>query len=284
MPLASLPPGTAVGPVTLRVRDLERALSFWSGLLGLDAQPVPQGASLHAGDGRAALVRLLAAPEAPSRPPAASGLFHVALRVPDRAALGRALIGLRSEGWPLDGAADHRVSEALYLSDPERNGIEIYADRPRESWRWEGGEVVMATEPLDVRDLLRAAGSASGEAALGPGTEVGHVHLRVSDLARAEAFWGAEGVGFEVTSRRYPGALFLSAAGYHHHVGVNVWGGRATPAPEGAAGLVGVTVRIPDRAALEAVAARLGAEPPHGEPPRVVVRDPDGARVSLELV
>ena len=160
-------------------------------------------------------------------------------------------------GWRLSGASDHLVSEALYLSDPEGNGIELYRDRPRDEWPVVGDSLQMDTL-RSTSDLLGEVDEANGDdAGMPAGTTLGHVHLQVSDLAAAEAFW-AEALGFDVTVRGYPGALFVSAGGYHHHVGLNTWAGvGAPPPPDGARGLVRFEVVLPDDE-VEAAAGRLG--------------------------
>lgn len=177
------------------------------------------------------------------------GLYHVALLVPRRRDLARALAGLRAAGWPLQGAADHTVSEALYLADPDGHGIEIYADRPRAAWRRSDGELVMGTERLDLRRLL-AEGTDDTESAgagLPAGTVVGHIHLSVGDLDAAEQLFAGQ-LGMEVTVRSYPGALFLAYDGYHHHVGANVWWrGHRERAVPGAARLLRFEIIPPSR-------------------------------------
>jgi len=211
-----------IGAVHLSVTDLGRSLAFYRDLLGLTAHETAGGAALAAPDGLT-LLRLMERPDlgAPSQGP---GLFHFALLVPSRRELARALLGLERAGWPLQGTADHAVSEALYLADPDGHGIEIYADRPREAWRKVGGEVYMVTEPLEVAGLLAEMGGAPGAAwrGLPAGTVMGHVHLRVRDLDEAEQFLAGV-LGLEVTVRGYPGARFFAAGGYHHHVGANTW-------------------------------------------------------------
>ncbi len=242
--------GAAVlGPVVLRVADVARALAFWEGLLGLAAGTLPDGSiSLGpAGEARSLLV-LRPDAEAPSAPHGSTGLFHLALLLPDRAALGSAYLKLDAAGGRrfFVGASDHLVSEALYFQDPEGNGLELYRDRPRSEWGWSGDEIAMATDPLDLAGVLAAAGQPDPSApAVGPGTVLGHIHLRVGDLQRTAAFYRTR-LGMDVTVSSYPGALFLSWGGYHHHLGLNVWGGGVrTPPPAGARGLIGWDVRAP---------------------------------------
>lgn len=263
----ALPSDTRLGAVHLRVRDLDRQVAFYTDVLGLQ---------LLAEDGATAalgcvvgtpLVVLHGEAGAPRRPPGTTGLFHFALRVPSRAALGGMVRRVQASGHAFDGFGDHNVSEAGYLSDPEGNGIELYADRSRDVWYGVEGELFMTTEPLDLPGLLVAAQSPAPR--IPEGTVVGHIHLRVSSLELAELFY-REHLGFQVTTRSYPGALFMAAGGYHHHVAVNVWGGiGARRPPEGSAGLVHFEVVVPE--------AGNGA----GLPDPGYLEDPDGMGVRI---
>jgi catechol 2,3-dioxygenase len=237
-----LPADTRIGEVGLAVSSLDRSLAFYTEVLGFQVDSV-SGTTAALGAGPDSVVlRLEQVPEAIPRPRRTSGLYHVAILVPDRAALGRSLRRLAAAEWPLTGASDHLVSEALYLEDPDGLGIELYRDRPREHWRLEDGEVAMATEPLDLTDVAREPGAELPWAGLAVETRIGHVHLQVPDLRQAEALY-CEEIGFSPTLRRYPGALFVAAGGYHHHVGLNVWAGAgAPPPPEHAVGLRGFTI------------------------------------------
>jgi catechol 2,3-dioxygenase len=198
--------------------------------------------------------------------------------------LAKALRRIAESRWPLDGASDHLVSEALYLSDPDGNGIEVYRDRPREEWPHSGGQLEMATAALDLHDVLGELRSDDREQAAAPaGTRMGHVHLQVSDLDEAERFYNGV-LGFDVTVRGYPGALFVSAGGYHHHIGLNTWhSAGAGPAEPGSVGLRSFEVELPDERALEAAVGRirnagLALEEADGRP---LVRDPSGNGVLL---
>ena len=229
------------------------------------------------------IVELVSAPDAPPAPSFSTGLFHLAILVPDRAELARSLRRAIGAGWRLTGASDHLVSEALYLQDPEGNGIEIYRDRPREQWGHRNGELRMATLPLDLESVLGKLGA--GEEApngMPAGTTMGHVHLQVADIPAAEAFYNGA-LGLEVMVRSYPGALFLAAGGYHHHVGLNTWQSQDAPAPpEGALGLERYELVLPDERERDAAAERLGGS---GDPVRmdegVLATDPSGNRVLL---
>jgi catechol 2,3-dioxygenase len=294
----TLPATARVGRVCLRVGSLDRALPFYREVVGLSGRAAGGGPSLDdrsgaAGDddgassratlsaGGTPLVVLAEDPDAPARPPTAAGLFHLALRVPDRAALGEALRRARTAG-ALSGASDHLVSEALYLRDPEGNGVEVYRDRPREEWpRTADGRVSMATEPLDADGVLAAADAArDGDrdpGLLPTGTDVGHVHLEVTDLDRATAFYTGD-LGLTVSDDGYAGASFVAAGGYHHHVGLNTWNGRSDPVG-GHRGLAWVELVVDDgaRDRLAAHLAGRGVSTVEADGATEVV-DPDGVR------
>jgi catechol 2,3-dioxygenase len=252
-----IPPGTTVGPVNLTVADLERTRDFYERTIGLRALNA-SGEVVRLGTDGIPAVELTGRPDAPPRPRGTTGLFHLAILVPGRGDLALALRRVTEAGWRFSGASDHLVSEALYLRDPEGNGIEISRDRAREEWPRVDGEIQMDTLPLDVESLLADAAEADPEPDRMPrGTRIGHVHLQVADLAEAEAFYGGL-LGFEVTVRRYPGALFVSAGGYHHHIGLNTWAGEGAPAPPpGSRGLRWFEVVLPGPEEPAGVAERL---------------------------
>jgi catechol 2,3-dioxygenase len=275
---------THIGAVRLRVSDVEELTTFYERAIGLRTLARDGLTKLGAHED-APLVELVAAPGAPARPPVSTGLFHMAILVPERADLARALVRLSAAGWRLTGASDHLVSEALYLNDPEGNGIEIYRDRPREEWRRDAsGELAMATLPLDLEAVLRELGPGAPENP-GPkpaGTRMGHVHLQVSDLGAAERFY-AGALELEVMVRSYPGALFVAAGGYHHHIGLNTWQSGGAPAPpDGALGLDRYELVLPDAGERDRLASALEA---YAEPREledgVLASDPSGNRVLL---
>lgn len=253
-----LPAATRLGPVRLQVADLERSLDYYERVLGLAVRERSRSrASLAALGALEPLVELRehrGATPVPRR--GRLGLYHFALLVPERAALGAFVVHLDEVGERF-GASDHLVSEALYLHDPDGLGIEVYADRPRAQWRHRDGELVMTTEPLDLAGLVRAA-AGSPWGGMPSGTTVGHVHLHVGDLERAAAFYH-DALGLDKTVWSYPGALFLSAGGYHHHLGVNTWAAGASAAGENEARLVEWEIQVPSsddaERALEAMAA-----------------------------
>ena len=273
-----LAPALRLAAVHLTVSDLERSISFYETALGLRLHR-RNGAEAALGAGADDL--LVLREQRGARPPGRhAGLFHFALLVPSREALARALRRLLETRTAIQGASDHLVSEALYLPDPDGLGIEIYADRPRESWSFAGGELRMDTLPLDLDDLLALAPEADGPAA--PGTVVGHVHLHVSRLEPALDFY-RDVVGLELMTRFGSSAAFLSAGGYHHHLGVNTWRGVGVPpAPEGVAGLRHWTVVLPGPQELEALRRRLdaaAADASEADGGSLVTCDPSGNRI-----
>jgi catechol 2,3-dioxygenase len=257
--LDHLPDTTILGPVRLQVADLERSLAYYGEVLGFRVVDRGRGAAVLAAEADdAPLVRLeelAGASPAPRR--GRLGLYHFAILLPDRTALGRFVAHLARAGVRA-GASDHLVSEALYLTDPDGLGIEVYADRPRSAWEWRDGELVMSTLPLDLDDLIAAAGGRPWTG-MPAGTRIGHLHLHVGAIPEAAAFY-QEALGLAPTVRSYPGALFLSAGGYHHHLGLNTWAGPdAEPAAPGDARLLEWTIILPGREHAEAVARRVAA-------------------------
>lgn len=229
---------TLIAGVTLRVADAPRVARFYREVIGLE-ELSRDGTETVLGAGGRRLLTLVADPAAPEPPPGSAGLFHTAFLLPSRRDLGLWLRAAAERGVTLDGASDHLVSEAIYLADPEGNGIEVYADRPREAWRREGGQVAMATRPLDLRALAAAAPGPLPERAP-EGTVVGHVHLKVGDVAEAERFWSGV-AGLEVSARYAGAAVFLARGGYHHHLAANAWDSRgAGKRADGLRGLVSV--------------------------------------------
>jgi catechol 2,3-dioxygenase len=283
---SSIDPATHVGEVHLTVADLPRALAFYTETLGLRAERHDGGATLSA-DGQTPLLVLEHLPGAPLRSPRTTGLYHFALLVPSRRALARTLAHLAESHYPLQGASDHLVSEALYLADPEHNGIEIYRDRPREEWPRANGQIQMATDPLDLVGLIGEL-ETDGETwrGLDPGTVMGHIHLQVADIAAAERFY-VDVLGFDLVTHFGGSASFISAGGYHHHIGMNTWASRgAAPPPTGSTGLSRYVIALPTADALNAVAARLRAASTActEEEGSVTVTDPFGIQIVLHVV
>jgi catechol 2,3-dioxygenase len=248
-------PSTSIGAAALVVSDLDRSLAYYTQRIGLDVLGTEDGLTWLGVGGR----RLLALLEQAGAKPAATnrtGLYHFALLTPSRRALGLFLRHLIETRTAIAGASDHGVSEAIYLADPDGHGIEVYRDRPRSEWPYEGGALKMVLDPLDAEGILAAAEDAAWSG-IDRGTVMGHIHLHVASLSDAEAFY-VDVLGFELMQRFAGQASFIAAGGYHHHLGVNIWAGRgAAPPAADAARLLWYEIRLPDRAGLGAVTARL---------------------------
>lgn len=250
---AYIDPGATVGAVTLGVHDLGATTHFYHDVIGLDLLSEQPNSSMLGVDNQP-LVILEHRPNGQAFP-ASPGLFHLAILVPSREDLGSWLKHFTMLGYRLDGVGDHIVSEALYLSDPEGNGIEIYRDRPREEWQYNNGQLIMDTLPVDIYSLIGNAYQAEF-AGMPIGTKMGHIHLQVNDLIAASEFY-RNVIGFDLMAE-LPSANFLSAGGYHHHIGMNVWRShRASPRPEGSLGLVAFQVMLPDQNALFVQLSRM---------------------------
>jgi catechol 2,3-dioxygenase len=279
----SIDPATHIGRVALVVSDLERSLAYYQSRIGLHLLDQSANHASLGVDGR----ELLWLQEQPGARPfpqrGYSGLYHFAILLPSRAALGAELRHLAETGTPISGASDHGVSEALYLTDPDGHGIEIYRDRARDEWpRLANGELSMVTEPLDARGILEAGGDLTWNG-MPVETMMGHIHLHVGDINKAEAFYIGT-VGFDLIQHFGAQATFLSAGGYHHHVGANVWAGRGVPpAPEDAARLLWYEIVLPNEEALQAVLERIRAAglPVEEHDAGWMVRDPSQNRVVL---
>lgn len=257
-----------IARVALVVHDLPGVTAFYQRLLGLST--LTQSADrVSLGAGGRTLLELIGDPAARRASPEEAGLFHTAFLMPSRAALGRWLIHAANSGVQLQGASDHLVSEAIYLADPEGNGIEVYADRPRDRWHGPDGAIKMATERLDLNALARAADAHWSGAP--EGLVVGHVHLRVGAVPEAEAFYAGQ-LGLPVMAR-YPGAAFYGSGGYHHHIATNAWNSRGAGQRQGPATGLAELVLAADAGELAALRERAGSD--H-------LRDPWGTVVTVE--
>jgi catechol 2,3-dioxygenase len=274
-------PATTVGTVTLTVANLEAMVEFYRGKIGLAVRDrVENRASLGtAGEDILILVQNPTAKHVSGR----TGLYHFAILLPTRPDLGHWLRHLAEQRYPLSGYSDHGVSEALYLDDPEGNGIEVYRDRPRDQWPLANGRLAMVSDPIDLRALV-------AEAPAGPftgvpeGTTLGHVHLKVDDTRKAETFY-VDLLGFD-WMQAIPGATFLSAGGYHHHLGANTWhSAGAPPPPPDSLGLHSYTIQLPDEAERSRLMERLEATntPFEPGPDGPLLHDPAGNAVVLTV-
>lgn len=280
---------TSMDAVTLHVGDLEGMSGYYTDALALEPlEERSRGRQVHRvlGRGTTPMVRLVHTPDLPGVDPRQAGLFHTAFLFDDGPALAATVHrAARDPRSRFVGASDHLVSEAFYFTDPEGNGIELYTDRARDQWQHRDGSLVMATEYLDATAYLRRhltqEAVAAGPALAG---RVGHVHLQVGDIPTAEAFY-LDALGFEATVRGYPGALFASAGGYHHHVAMNTWNSRGAGPRAASLGLGDVAVTVPGREDLDALVARLRASAlPFADDGRAVtVRDPWGTQVTVSL-
>jgi catechol 2,3-dioxygenase len=244
-----------VGAVGLKVRDLARLSGFYSDVLGLAVlDRGNDSAALGAGD--VPLLHLEHRPDAKPDDTRTAGLYHTAFLMPTRADLARWILHVARNKVPVTGASDHAVSEAIYLDDPEGNGIEVYRDRPAEAWQWTSGDLKMTTDPLDIEDIVREVPPGAAYPGAPGGLRIGHVHLRVGDVARAETFY-RDALGLDVTRRRH-GATFMSSGRYHHHIAGNVWhSAGAGQRDESRAGLSWLSLEAADPPAFEAAEARL---------------------------
>jgi catechol 2,3-dioxygenase len=271
---AALPATLRLGPVHLTVTDLRRSVAFYESSIGLRTHRRGDGEAVLGAGGEDLLV-LVADPGA-RRAGRHAGLYHFALLHPSRLELARAAKRLIDTRTPVSGASDHNISEAIYLPDPDGNGIELAADRPRETW----GDLSDPTAiggpmPLDMQDLLASVENEGPRAEASPELKVGHLHLHVGDIDRALGFW-RDGVGFQVMTR-FPSAAFIAAGGYHHHLGLNTWRGEGVPPqPDGVVGLRHWTIRLDDAEDVAAVRERVEATGAEVEdrPGGFLTRDP----------
>ncbi len=258
-PAAQAAAPLSIHAVALAVRDLDRVAAFYQDVVGLQVTG-RSSTAIQLGAGDRPFLELQHRADALPNDAAAAGLYHTAFLLPGRSALGSWLAHARSMGVTLDGAADHLVSEAVYLADPEGNGVEIYADRPSSTWSWTaspaGPQIAMANDRLDIPGLIAVAGQPWAGAP--PHTTIGHVHLQVGEIAAAIPFYTRQ-LGMDVTARR-PGAAFLSSGGYHHHLAVNTWNSGGAPVRDPRrAGLVSVTLAAADETAVAGLARNDGA-------------------------
>lgn len=277
----TIPSAARLAGITLQVAGLARALDFYHALIGL-AILDREGPRADLGAGSDPFVRLEELPGAAPQPPNTTGLYHIAIRFPDRRSLALKIAQIALRQIPL-GQGDHWVSEAFYLTDPDGNGLELYHDRPREQWKYAGSQIKMGTDPVDIEGFFAELGdtdpSRAGPAAP-PETRLGHIHLRVADLDASQRFY-CDLLGFDLQAS-LPGALFVSAGGYHHHIGMNTWqsrGGRPPQKPS--SGMREFTIALPDASELEHLAARLESAglPLERSLGAVVVYDPASIRV-----
>lgn len=277
--------------IHLATHDQDRLQAFYQNILGFKSEEQDDGSlNLCTEIGSDPLIRITEDLTAPERSEATPGLYHVAILMPNRKALARHLRRLAEERYPLQGFADHGVSEAIYLSDPDGNGLELYVDRPLESWPRKKGEIEMFTKPLDLEHLLdELKDDTTPWNGIDPDARVGHIHLQVSDLARSGNFYH-DILGYDITQKNFPGALFLATGGYHHHIGLNIWNTRGSaPAQKGSVGLLRFSVETLDLITLRHLQVQFlhkgvaFEEIPseNNSMPALRVYDPDGIEIQV---
>lgn len=275
-------PNIYINRVELRVEDLQRSLMFYQKIIGFQVLEQTEAKVLLTADGKTALLSIEQSASVIPKQSRTTGLYHYALLLPNRYELGKVLRHLLQVGYPLQGGSDHLVSEALYLADPDGNGIEIYTDRPASAWEWRNGEVVMATEAMDAEGLL-AEGKGDAWEGLPSETLMGHIHLHVAEFEKIKEFY-CHGLGFEVVCRYGNQALFISTGGYHHHIGLNTWQGVGAPKPlENSVGLIKYSIVFPNSESREKAANRLGelGYQVLKENGQMLTEDPSGNRIEL---
>lgn len=284
--VSGLPDDFTLETVDLTVSDVDRARAFYERVIGLEAWPAPVDSvsdrdaatkpELVLGRDQRPIVRLSGASAAAAPRRTFTGLFHLAVVLPSRTDLADFVAAMVAARTPVVGAADHGVSEAIYLEDPDGHGVEVYADRPRDAWLRRDGRIAMTTEPLDVAGLLADGRDAGRPWSAPAGTRLGHVHLRVRDVDEALAFY-RDVVGFDAVAS-LPGASFLSVGGYHHHLGVNAWqSAGGSPVDPGTPRLQRVRASVGSSDALVALSDRLGPAASAAQDPRAAAfDDPSG--------
>jgi catechol 2,3-dioxygenase len=276
-------PNTFVGQVKIKVENLERALSFYQHIIGFKILEQTEGNAKLTADGKTILLSIEQPNDVTPRQRNTTGLYHFAILLPKRSDLANIVQHLYRNGIQF-GSSDHLVSEAIYLSDPDGNGIEIYIDRPASSWNWKNGEVEMTVDPLDFENLLTEINQETWNA-LPNETVMGHIHLHVSELQKTEEFY-SKGLGFQVVCRYGSQALFISTGGYHHHIGLNTWAGVGAPRPSShSTGLKSFSLVLANEEARNNVIEQLQALDYKviEENGIFVTEDPSGNRIQLTV-
>ncbi|MGJ9385468.1 VOC family protein [Salipaludibacillus sp. CF4.18] len=277
-------PTTFISEVNLKVLKLERSLTFYKEIMGLKILEQTEHTAKLTADGKTVLLSIEQPVDVISKQQRTTGLYHFAILLPNRTDLGEILNHFLQIKYPLQGAADHLVSEAIYLADPDGNGIEVYSDRAPSEWTWDNDEVVMPSDPLDAEDLLAEAQGGSWNG-LPHDTLMGHIHLQVSELDKSRNFY-VEGLGFKIVSRFGNHALFISDGDYHHHIALNIWNGEGAPLPQkNSVGLESFTLMLPNeekRSKIIEQLKRMGF-PVKEENNSIITSDPSGNRIHLRV-
>ncbi|WP_249315446.1 VOC family protein [Bacillus sp. FJAT-49711] len=275
---------TIIKQAVLIVRNLEKTEAFYEKVLGFKVIERTNEKVALSADGEKALLILEQNQDAVPRNPRTTGLYHLAFLLPERSHLADIVHYFIQTRYPLQGASDHHVSEALYMADPEGNGIEIYTDRAPEEWRWQEGQVFMTTEALDIEDLLRDA-TETGWQGMPERTVIGHIHLQVSELNKTREFY-CDGLGFDLVLNYGSQASFISKNKYHHHIGLNTWNSKGAPAPaKNSTGLKNYTIVLPSDEEKQKVIDRLkeinaSLSLDNG---KIITEDPSGTEIVLEV-
>jgi catechol 2,3-dioxygenase len=277
-------PHTHVSQVTIKVESLQRSLNFYQEVIGFNVLDESPNKAYLTADGEKTLLTIEQPENVTPKQPRTTGLYHFAILLPERADLGRILNHFAQLNIPL-GSSDHLVSEALYLNDPDGNGIEVYWDKPSSEWTWKGGQVEMAVDPIDAKAII-AEGKGEPWTGLPPKTLMGHLHLHAAELNETADFY-TKGLGFEVVSRFGNQALFLSTGGYHHHIGLNTWNGVGAPQPaENSVGLSSFNIHFPSEEERNTAISRLktlGKLVNQEQNGRISIEDPSGNKLYLTI-
>ena len=270
-----IPDNTKIQSIDLRVKDLKRSLLFYSDLMGFKVISQTQSkAQLSANGQQPYRLQLIEDKNAIHKPKGTTGLFHVAIRLPNRKELARVFLRLFSNKIKFQGFSDHLVSEAIYLEDPDEIGLELYADRPISEWPYNMGQIEMATLPLNLNTITDELDDRNVWNGIHPDTDIGHIHLNVSDIKKAQSFYSFI-LGMNVTNSSYNGAMFFSAGGYHHHIGTNTWTSKnGAPAPENSVGLLNFNIYIPSSEYISDIIKRAEAQ-------NLVINDSDGNNAEI---
>lgn len=283
----TIPVNTRIQSIDLKVKDLSKMLEFYSDMLGFRILKNDNTTALLSANGELPyLIKLTEDKNASARIPGSPGLYHTAFRFRNRKELGRVFLRLFKNKIKFQGFTDHIVSEAVYLADPEGNGVELYADKPREHWNRNGSQIEMDSLPLDLSLITSELDDPEVWNGIDKDTDIGHIHLNVSDIFKPEKFYSLI-LGFNVTNNSYPGAVFLSAGGYHHHIGANIWNSRKGAVYSGnSAGLLKFTVNIPDKEYIKRIAEEAGKSGLISENSNsdvLSIRDFDGINIDITV-
>jgi catechol 2,3-dioxygenase len=284
----TIPDKTIIQSIDLAVSNLEESLEFYSRLIGFKEISGDRNSVFLSASGKQPYIISLTEDKNGKHPHRSNtGLYHTAIRFPNRKELAKAFMRLFENKAKFHGFSDHIVSEAIYLADPDGNGVELYIDKPKDTWKWTLGQIEMDTLPLNLQVITNELDDKEGiKDDIHPDTRIGHIHLKVSDLFKAEKFYNHL-LGFNVTNSSYPGALFLSAGGYHHHIGTNVWSSKnGAPPPDDSLGLKSFTINIPDEnyiKEIEGKAKTYGVETAKQNDGKILLNDFDNNKIILTL-